>query len=97
EFEKCLLRIPDAAPPTQNYNRGGGDCSIIAIHYVLKLTALPGIECEIPLIVTSCGYMDPHKQAAFQHHLNRSKAKNFKYSTTTTKKNEEYCGGKSVF
>lgn len=75
EFEKCLLRIPDAAPPTQNYNRGAGESSIIAIHYVLKLTALPGIECEIPLIVTSCGYMDPHKQAAFQHHLNRSKAK----------------------
>uniref|UniRef100_A0A8R1HQ55 Arrestin C-terminal-like domain-containing protein n=1 Tax=Caenorhabditis japonica TaxID=281687 RepID=A0A8R1HQ55_CAEJA len=37
-----------------------------------------GIECEVPLIVTSCGYMDPHKQAAFQHHLNRSKAKTSK-------------------
>ncbi|CAD6185784.1 unnamed protein product [Caenorhabditis auriculariae] len=73
EFEKCHIRIPDAVPPTQNYNKGGGDTAIIAIHYVLKMTALPGIECEIPLMITSAGYMDPNKQAAFQMHIQRGK------------------------
>ncbi|VDK51587.1 unnamed protein product [Cylicostephanus goldi] len=43
-FAKCLIRIPEGAPPTQNYHRGGGDTAIIAIHYVLKFTALPGKE-----------------------------------------------------
>ncbi|CAI5445886.1 unnamed protein product [Caenorhabditis angaria] len=85
EFEKCYLKIPDAAPPTQNYNRGGGESSIIAIHYVLKLTALPGIECEVPLVVTSCGYMDSHKQDAFQHHLDRARAKTSKCEQRKTR------------
>ncbi|CAI4230406.1 unnamed protein product [Auanema sp. JU1783] len=69
-FEKCLVKIPDAAPPTQNYNLGGGETAIIAIHYVLKLTALPGIECEVPIIVTTRGYKDKSKQAAFLIHNN---------------------------
>ncbi|CAB3402450.1 unnamed protein product [Caenorhabditis bovis] len=87
EFEKCHLKIPEAAPPTQNYNKGGGETSIIAIHYVLKLTALPGIECEVPLIVTSCGYMDPQKQAAFQHHITRARAKTSKSETQRKTRN----------
>ncbi|WKX93766.1 hypothetical protein Q1695_011212 [Nippostrongylus brasiliensis] len=67
-FAKCCVRVPENAPPTQNYNRDGGDTAIIAIHYVLKFTALPGIECEIPVIVTSMGYADTGKQAAFMLH-----------------------------
>ncbi|KAK5978294.1 Arrestin domain protein [Trichostrongylus colubriformis] len=45
-FPKCTIRIPEEAPPTQNYNRDGGDTAIIAIHYVLKFTALPGERLE---------------------------------------------------
>ncbi|VDP17110.1 unnamed protein product [Heligmosomoides polygyrus] len=70
-FAKCCVRVPDCAPPTQNYNRDGGDTAIIAIHYVLKFTALPGIECEIPLVVTSMGYADTGKHAAFMIHNSR--------------------------
>ncbi|PAV77029.1 hypothetical protein WR25_06591 isoform F [Diploscapter pachys] len=76
EFEKCHIRIPDGAPPTQNYNMGGGEAAIIAIHYILKMTAIPGIECEIPLIVTSRGYSDSNKQAAFVLHTRRGKNQN---------------------
>ncbi|EPB73568.1 arrestin domain protein [Ancylostoma ceylanicum] len=70
-FAKCCIRIPEGAPPTQNYHRDGGDTAIIAIHYVLKFIALPGIECEIPLIVTSMGYADSAKHAAFVLHSQR--------------------------
>ncbi|KAL6734675.1 hypothetical protein Aduo_005189 [Ancylostoma duodenale] len=74
-FAKCCIRIPEGAPPTQNYHRDGGDTAIIAIHYVLKFIALPGIECEIPLIVTSMGYADSAKHAAFVLHSQRKSPK----------------------
>ncbi|KAE9415925.1 hypothetical protein Angca_004397 [Angiostrongylus cantonensis] len=74
-FSGCHIRIPEGAPPTQNYNRETGDTSIITIHYVLKLVALPGkifwIEYEIPLVVTSMGYADSAKDAAFVLHNQR--------------------------
>ncbi|KAK6736121.1 hypothetical protein RB195_019038 [Necator americanus] len=70
-FAKCCVRIPEGAPPTQNYHRDGGETAIIAIHYVLKFIALPGIECEIPLVVTSMGYADSAKHAAFVLHSQR--------------------------
>ncbi|KAJ1346587.1 Arrestin domain-containing protein 15 [Parelaphostrongylus tenuis] len=70
-FSKCHIRIPEGAPPTQNYNRETGDTSIITIHYVLKLVALPGIEYEIPLVITSMGYADSAKDAAFILHNQR--------------------------
>ncbi|VDO66098.1 unnamed protein product [Haemonchus placei] len=82
-FAKCIVRVPEGVPPTQNYNRDGGDTAIIAIHYVLKFTALPGIECEIPLIVTSMGYADTGKQAAFVIH-NARKSPSKQQRTTRT-------------
>ncbi|CAJ0943257.1 unnamed protein product, partial [Mesorhabditis belari] len=72
EFNRCTLRIPTGAPPTQNY-MASGQPNIIAIYYVLKVTATPGIECEMPLIVTSGGYRDAQKNTAFQYHLQRQR------------------------
>ncbi|KJH41295.1 arrestin domain protein [Dictyocaulus viviparus] len=74
-FSKCHIRIPEGAAPTQNYNTISSDTSIITIQYVLKFVALPGIEYEIPLIVTSLGYVNADKEAAFilhNHHKSPS-------------------------
>ncbi|GMR41766.1 hypothetical protein PMAYCL1PPCAC_11961 [Pristionchus mayeri] len=55
DFDCVSLRIPFDAPPTQKYSPEIplSFIPIIMIHYVLKLTALPGIELEIPLLVTA--------------------------------------------
>ncbi|CAJ0578497.1 unnamed protein product, partial [Mesorhabditis spiculigera] len=72
EFDNISLRIPDGAPPTQNYT-DGVQTNIITIHYILKVTATPGIECEMGLIVTSSGYRDPQKNASFLFHTKRNR------------------------
>uniref|UniRef100_A0A1I7WUR9 Arrestin_C domain-containing protein n=1 Tax=Heterorhabditis bacteriophora TaxID=37862 RepID=A0A1I7WUR9_HETBA len=82
EFEKSVIHIPDGIPPTQNYHREGGDTAIITIQYVLKLTAIPGIECEIPLIITSRGYQDSSKQAAFLLHSYGKSTRNDNFLTS---------------
>ena len=41
-FDVCSLRIPFDASPTQTSCGGEGTPAIITIHYVLRLTALPG-------------------------------------------------------
>ncbi|KAF7634703.1 Arrestin_C domain-containing protein [Meloidogyne graminicola] len=47
--EECLLRIPEQTIPTMH-------SPIISLSYVLRFIALPGIETEIPLYITSLGY-----------------------------------------
>uniref|UniRef100_A0A9J2PEL3 Arrestin C-terminal-like domain-containing protein n=1 Tax=Ascaris lumbricoides TaxID=6252 RepID=A0A9J2PEL3_ASCLU len=61
QFDNCLLKIPESVPPTQYYNKHSPDPNIIALTYTLRFIALPGIEMEIPLVVTAKGYRDGHK------------------------------------
>uniref|UniRef100_A0A914E584 Arrestin C-terminal-like domain-containing protein n=1 Tax=Acrobeloides nanus TaxID=290746 RepID=A0A914E584_9BILA len=61
EFKTCDLKIPENGVPSQQSTRGDGDVNIIAISYVLRFVAKPGIETEIPIIVTSKGYREPTK------------------------------------
>ncbi|KHN75826.1 Arrestin domain-containing protein 15 [Toxocara canis] len=60
QFDNCLLKIPESTPPTQCYNKHSPDPNIIALTYVLRFVALPGIEMEIPLVITAKGYRDGH-------------------------------------
>uniref|UniRef100_A0A7E4ZVU3 Arrestin_C domain-containing protein n=1 Tax=Panagrellus redivivus TaxID=6233 RepID=A0A7E4ZVU3_PANRE len=55
DFEISNLKIPENAVPSQ-YNRSEADPHIITMSYVVRFTALPGIETEIPLMITSKGY-----------------------------------------
>jgi len=52
-FDNCL-RIPESAPPSQS--------GIIALSYVYRFLAFPGIELEIPLVVTAMAYRSGHGQ-----------------------------------
>uniref|UniRef100_A0A914HSG5 Arrestin C-terminal-like domain-containing protein n=1 Tax=Globodera rostochiensis TaxID=31243 RepID=A0A914HSG5_GLORO len=52
DMEECMLRVPEQAVPTHQ----GSPDSIIVLSYVLRFNALPGIETEIPVVVTSLGY-----------------------------------------
>ncbi|KAI3410141.1 hypothetical protein GPALN_006500 [Globodera pallida] len=52
DMEECVLRVPEQAVPTHQ----GSPDSIIVLSYVLRFNALPGIETEIPVVVTSLGY-----------------------------------------
>uniref|UniRef100_A0A915BYD9 Arrestin C-terminal-like domain-containing protein n=2 Tax=Parascaris TaxID=6254 RepID=A0A915BYD9_PARUN len=61
QFDNCLLKLPESVPPTQYYNKHSPDPNIIALTYTLRFIAFPGIEMEIPLVVTARGYRDGHK------------------------------------
>uniref|UniRef100_A0A1I7YER7 Arrestin_C domain-containing protein n=1 Tax=Steinernema glaseri TaxID=37863 RepID=A0A1I7YER7_9BILA len=52
-FQNCVLKIPELAPPTR-YSGSGEPC-IIALSYVVRFTAVPGVETELPVIVTTHG------------------------------------------
>ncbi|KAK0424165.1 hypothetical protein QR680_008524 [Steinernema hermaphroditum] len=58
-FQNCLLKVPELAPPTR-YSGSGEPC-MIALSYVVRFTALPGVETEIPVIVTTHGNKEPPK------------------------------------
>ncbi|KAE9552768.1 hypothetical protein FO519_004030 [Halicephalobus sp. NKZ332] len=60
EFDIQLLKIPENAVPTQQASKTD-DPNIISLTYVMRFTALPGIETEIPLIITSKGYKNTIK------------------------------------
>uniref|UniRef100_A0A915P5V8 Arrestin C-terminal-like domain-containing protein n=1 Tax=Meloidogyne floridensis TaxID=298350 RepID=A0A915P5V8_9BILA len=47
--EECLLRVPEQTIPSMH-------SPIISLSYVLRFIGLPGIETEIPLVITSLGY-----------------------------------------
>jgi hypothetical protein len=49
-----MLRVPEQAIPSMQQSRSGD--SIISLSYVLRFNALPGIETEIPIVITSLGY-----------------------------------------
>lgn len=51
--------------PSIQPDHADAEPSIIVLSYVLQLTAQPGIEMEIPLIVTSLGYRQQQAPAAF--------------------------------
>jgi hypothetical protein len=62
EFDNCQLRVPESVPPMHNYNKQ--EPGIITVSYVFRFTATPGIEVEIPLIVTSMAYKNGGKATA---------------------------------
>ncbi|KAL3117079.1 hypothetical protein niasHT_007482 [Heterodera trifolii] len=67
DLEECVLRVPEQAVPT---NQTVPD-SIIALSYVIRFNALPGIETEIPVLITSLGYRHVETAAGGQpqrHH-----------------------------
>ena len=56
DMDDCVLRVPEQTIPSMQQNsRAGGD-AIISLSYVLRFNALPGIETEIPIVITSLGY-----------------------------------------
>lgn len=55
-FDTLKLVVPDYAVPSLQGTDAEIENSIIILSYVLQLTANPGIEMEIPLIITSLGY-----------------------------------------
>ncbi|MFH4979585.1 hypothetical protein AB6A40_006294 [Gnathostoma spinigerum] len=58
QFSDCLMRIPETTPPSQCLNKESGLPNIIAFTYALRVSALPGIEMETPLIITARGFKD---------------------------------------
>ncbi|TKR96987.1 hypothetical protein L596_010922 [Steinernema carpocapsae] len=61
-FQNCLLKIPELAPPTR-YNRNIGEPYIIALSYVIRFTASPGVETELPIVVTTHGYRESYQNS----------------------------------
>ncbi|KAI6240144.1 Arrestin-C domain-containing protein [Aphelenchoides fujianensis] len=55
-FNKCRLRIPENVVPSIQHDRPDSESSIIVLSYVLQFTANPGVDMEIPLIITAHGY-----------------------------------------
>lgn len=68
EFDIQHLKIPENAVPTQQYQRSD-ETNIISLTYVMRFTATPGIETEIPLIITSKGYKNTIKHGAIEEKL----------------------------
>jgi len=58
-FKDCTLKVVDGVVPTQQSTSPGLDPSIIQLSYVLRFNAEPGIESEIPIIITAEGYRNP--------------------------------------
>jgi len=61
KFKDCTLKVVDGVVPTQQSTNPGLDPCIIQLSYVLRFNAEPGIESEIPLIITAEGYRNPHQ------------------------------------
>lgn len=63
-MEECVLRVSEQAVPTHQTSPD----SIISLSYVIRFNALPGIETEIPVLITSLGY----RNAASAHAQQRN-------------------------
>uniref|UniRef100_A0AC34PWH5 Arrestin C-terminal-like domain-containing protein n=1 Tax=Panagrolaimus sp. JU765 TaxID=591449 RepID=A0AC34PWH5_9BILA len=68
DFDLEHLKIPENAVPTQQYNRAD-EVNILSLSYVMRFSAEPGIETEIPLIVTSKGYKNTIKHGIIEEKM----------------------------
>uniref|UniRef100_A0A914Q6V0 Uncharacterized protein n=1 Tax=Panagrolaimus davidi TaxID=227884 RepID=A0A914Q6V0_9BILA len=66
EFDICHLKVPENAVPSQHSSRNEIEPNIIILSYVLRLSATPGIETEIPLLITSNGYRNTIKHGSVE-------------------------------
>ncbi|KAH7699973.1 Protein ARRD-15 b [Aphelenchoides avenae] len=57
------LSVPPNAVPTHQHSKSE-EVNMIVLSYVLRFSADPGIEVEIPVILTALGYRDPSRAGA---------------------------------
>lgn len=57
------LLVPQNAVPTRQHKQNE-EVNMIVLSYVLRFTADPGIEVEIPVILTAFGFRDPSRAGA---------------------------------